>query len=190
VRTAAQVQELALPVERHLLFLRQPIAEVLDLQGLAEVLADLDRLVPRLLDPLEGLVVGHDPRHLRLDLRKIVLRDRPWQTEVIVKPVLHRRPETELHPLKQPHHRPGHDVGTRMPHDSQGFRVLRREQPQPDLPLFRKAVVHPDNVAIHLGSHCGLGQPCANPLGNVRRTQVMRRLKRQATPIGQHYMQH
>ena len=122
MRPAAQIDEFSLPIERHRRVIFQPGIDVLHLEILAQLLAQLQRLVARLFQPLERLISLDDLGHLGLDLRKIFLRERPRQHHVVIKPAAHRRPERQLHAGKHPHHGPGHHVGTRVPHHAQAPR--------------------------------------------------------------------
>ena len=94
-----------------------------------ELLADLQRLGPRHFEPLERLVGLDDLLHLGFDRRKVFLRERLGQLEVVVEAAFDRRPEGQLHALQEPHHRPGHDVGRRVPHHAQRLGVFRGEDP-------------------------------------------------------------
>ena len=71
VRPAAEVDELALPIERHPGMVGQARVDVLDLVLLLEALADLQRLAARHFDPLERLIEVDDLLHLGFDRRKV-----------------------------------------------------------------------------------------------------------------------
>ena len=58
VRTAAQIDELALTIERDGRFFGQPVRKVLHLQRLVQIAAELDGLLAIHLDPLERLVLA------------------------------------------------------------------------------------------------------------------------------------
>ena len=53
--------------------------------------------------------------------------ERLGHLEVVVEAAFDGRPEGELHALLQPHHRPGHDVGRRVPHHARRLGVLLRQ---------------------------------------------------------------
>ena len=109
VRPAAKIDELALAIERHGRLRRQPsLFQVLDLQRLAQIAAELDRRLAVHFDPLERLVFLDDPGHFGLDLREVGLRQGVLHLEIVIEAVGHRRPEGQLHALEQPHDRPGH----------------------------------------------------------------------------------
>ena len=125
VRPAAQIDELALAVERNGRLVRQPsLVDVLHLERLAQIAAELDRLLAVHLDPLERLVLLDDPGHLGLDLREVGLRQGVLHLEIVIEAVGHGRPEGQLHALEQPHDRPGHHVRTGMPQQIEGLGVL------------------------------------------------------------------
>ena len=167
VRAAAEIDELALPVERDLAMVGQAGFDVLDLQALAQVLAELQGLVAVHFDPLERLVFLDDPGHLGLDLGEILFGEPPLGLEIVVEAVLDRGPEGQLHAVEQPHHRPGHDVGAGVPHDVQGLGVAAGDQPQGDLAFFGQEGVGADELAIDLGGQGGLGQARADFGGNI-----------------------
>ena len=177
VRPAAEIDELALPVERHAGLFGQPLAEVFHLERLAQVLEELDGLVPRHVYPLEGLVFGDDPRHLGLDLRKILGRKRVLHLEVVIEAVVYGRAEGQLHALEEPHHRAGHHVGGGMPQDAQGLGVLTGQQPQANLALGGQRHVGPRELPVHLGRQRGLSQPRADLRGHVDGPHGMRELQ-------------
>jgi len=124
VRAATEVQKLPLPVERDRGLIFQTVFDVLDLERLPQLAAELDRPGPRLLDPLERLILLDDLGHFGLDVGEILLGDRPLELEVVIEAVVDRRPKGQLHPVEKPHHRPGHHMGGRVAHDLQGLRVL------------------------------------------------------------------
>ncbi len=128
VGAAAEVDELPLPVERQRRMGGEPDRDVLGLERLVESADDLDRLLPRHLDPLEGLVGGDDPPHLLLDGRQVLVGDRPGGPHVIVEAVAGGGPEGQFHVREEPHHRPGHDVGGGMPHHRQRPGVAREQR--------------------------------------------------------------
>ena len=73
MRAAAEVEELALPIERHGRVIGQPRLNVLDLVFLLDPLADFERLRAGHVDPLERLIEVDDFFHLGFDRRKIFL---------------------------------------------------------------------------------------------------------------------
>ena len=91
-----------------------------------QIAAELDRLLPVHLDPLERLVFRDDLGHLGLDLGEVGLGQGVLHLEIVVEAVGHRRPKGQLHALEQPHDRPGHDVGTGMAQQIEGLGVFGR----------------------------------------------------------------
>ena len=124
---------------------------MLCLEGLVEASDDLHRLLPRHLDALEGLVGGDDLLHLLFDPGEIVIGDRLGRAHVVVEAGPDRRPEGQLDPRKQPHHRPGHDVGRGVAHHRQGARVAREEPFDQRLALLRQRSVEADGLPIEEG---------------------------------------
>ena len=174
VRAAAEIDELALPIERNGRLLGQPVFEVLHLQRLPQIAAELDRLLAVHLDPLERLVLLDDPGHLGLDLGEVGLREGVLHLEIVVEAVGHRRPEGQLHAVEQPHHRPGHHVRTRMAQQIQGLGVLAGDQAKGDLAVGGQRLVGPHQAAVHFGGQRGLGQTRADVGGNVDRSNATR----------------
>jgi hypothetical protein len=130
VPAATEVDEFALPVKRQARLTREAGLDVLDLELLAEFLAEFERFGPRHFDPLELLVRGDDLLHLCFDLRKIFLGDRLRQREVVIEAGGGGRPECQLHAVVEPHHGLGHHVGRAVPHHGERFGILLGEQPQ------------------------------------------------------------
>ena len=99
VRALAHVEERAVPVEAQLLqaLLARELAGVLGLEGLAHLAVDgRHRRVERQIVVREGLPGGDDLAHLGLDGRQVRLADGLREDEVVVEPVVDRRPEAEL----------------------------------------------------------------------------------------------
>ena len=84
------------------------------------------------------------------------------RSQVVIKAVVDRRTEGQLHALEQPHHRPGHHMGARMPHDPQGLGIFFGQQPQRHFAVARQRRDGIDRLAIDFGRHGGLGQAGAD----------------------------
>ena len=173
VGPAAEIDELALPVERDLAMVGQAGFDVLDLQALAQVLAELQGLVAVHFHPLERLVFLDDPGHFGLDLGEILFGKPPLGLEIVVEAVLDRGAKGQLDAVVEPHHRPGHDVGTGVPHDVQGLGVATGDQPQGDLAFFGQEGVGADDLAIDLAATVALARrgpiSAAISMGRTRR---------------------
>ena len=122
--------------------------DVLDLQRLGEVADDLHGLRPRHLDPLESLVGLDDPPHLGLDRRQVIVGDRPRGSHVVIEALAHSGAEGEFHVLKEPRHRPGHDVGRGMPHHGQRPGVAGVERFELDRAVGRQRRVEAHRLAV------------------------------------------
>ena len=153
VRPATEIDKLPLAIERQRGKLGEARLDVLCLEGLVEAGDDLHRLLPRHLDPLEGLVGGDDLPHLLFDPGEIVVGDRLGRPHVVVEPGPDRRPEGKLDAWKQPHHGPGHDVGRRVAHHRQGARIARKKPLDERLAMLRKGSVEPDGLSIEEGGN-------------------------------------
>jgi hypothetical protein len=125
VRAAAEVDELALAIERQRRVGGESRLDVLGLEGLVEAADEVGRLRPGHLHPLEGLVGLDDPPHLGLDRRQVLVGDRPRCPHVVVEPLPDRGAEGEFDAVEEPHHGPGHHVGRGVPHHRQGAGVAR-----------------------------------------------------------------
>ena len=174
MRPAAQIDEIALPVERDLAMVGQAGLDVFDLQPLAQVLAELQGLVAVHFHSLERLVFLDDAGHFRLDQGEILFGKPPLALEIVVEAVLDRGAKGQLDAVVEPHHRPRHDVGTGVPHHVQGLRVAAGNQPQGDLAFLGQEGVRAHDLAIDLGGHGGLGQAGADFRGDIDRADAAR----------------
>src|SRR5712692_9062319 len=113
VRAAAEVDELALPVERHPG--RVEPLEDLDLVGLAALAEEADRLLARELLALERIVRLRDLAHDGLDLLEVLGRERLRLREIVVEAVFDRGTDRHLHAGEQALHRLGHHVRGGVP---------------------------------------------------------------------------
>ncbi len=129
VRSATQVDELALPVEAERIVLGQPRLDVLDLQLLIQIVAQFDGFVAVQREPLERLRLLDDLLHLLFDPWEIIVADLMLQVEVVVEAVGQCRPERQRNAGIQPHHGPSHHVRTRVPQHAQGFGIAVGQQP-------------------------------------------------------------
>ena len=177
VRPAAQVDELALPVEAKVGVPAQHLVDVLDLEFLLQVGAQGPGLGGRALEPLERLGGGDGLLHLRLDPREVGLGDRGRRIDVVVEPVGQGRAEGELGAGEQAHDRPGHDVGGAVPQDLERLGVAVGEDLERRLRrVGGQFAVEVHDLAVHLGGDGGLSQPLADRLGHVARPGARRDL--------------
>jgi len=129
VRPAAQVGERTVAVKGDGLDAIVPheVLDQLDLVVLALGPEALDRLRRRQLAALERLVGLDVLAHPRLDALEVVLGelDPVRELEVVVKAVLDRRPDRDLHPRVELHHRRGEHVRRVVADEPEGVGVLR-----------------------------------------------------------------
>ena len=123
MRAAAQVEPVALVVERDRLAFRNVIEQV-QLVALAQRLEAPAGGRPAHDLALERLVGGDDLRHPRLDPLEVLGRERLVAGEVVVEAVLDRRPDRDLGAGVQVLDRLGHDVGAVVADDRQRRLVL------------------------------------------------------------------
>ena len=78
-------------------------------------------------------------------------------------------PKASLAPGEEPQDRPGHDVRGRVPQDVERLAVLRGQEPQLDRPAVAvlQRPVEVDDRAVGHGGDRRLGQPLADPLGDL-----------------------
>ena len=121
VRTAAQIDESALPVERHL-FALGDVCDDLGLVGFSLRLEELDGLgaLPDL--PHDGLVARDDFAHARFDELEILRGERFLAGEIVVKAVLDGGPDGDLRLREKLFHRFGHRVSCVMAQHLQALR--------------------------------------------------------------------
>ena len=170
VRSATEVQKLALPIKRYGLVLLEPFFDVLDFELLLHVAADLQGLVPRLHEPFKRLVFLDDLLHFRFDGRKIVFRKRLIQIEIVVIATLDGRTEGQLDAFAQPHDRSRHHMSTGVPHNPQRLGVLFGEQAKCDFAVRGQLLVEANDGLVYFSSQSGFGQARPNIGSNVARS--------------------
>jgi hypothetical protein len=134
VRTTAEIDEVALPIERHALGV-DPL-EDLHLERFAALTEKGNRLRPRHLLALEGQVGPHQGTHLVLDAREVLRCEWLRPGEVVVEAVLDGGTDGDLHTGEQPLDRLGHHVrgGVSQSRERRGIAVELAGQL--DMPLF------------------------------------------------------
>ena len=132
VRSAAEVDELSLPIKADGRMLGQARVDVFDLEFLMQAVAEIAGLLAVEDKPLEWLGVLDDFFHLVFDAGEIVLAEFMRAVEIVVIAVRERRAEGEVHVWEKSHHRAGHHVGTRMPQHAECFGIAIGQQPQFD----------------------------------------------------------
>ncbi|MBA7565787.1 hypothetical protein ES708_07472 [subsurface metagenome] len=111
VRTPAEIGEGILGVHRDLLLLGK-FPDQLELVGL--IRKHLYRFFPRHGLAGEGILPPNDFPHPLLDLFEVFGLQRLRKVEIVVEPILDRRPDGDLGAGKQLQHRLGHDMGGGM----------------------------------------------------------------------------
>src|SRR5947208_9442587 len=134
VRPAAEVDEVALRVERHRR--RDEALEDLDLVTLAAPPEELDRLRARHLLALERQVGFHDLAHDLLDLGEVLRREWRRAVEVVVEAVLDGGTDGDFHLGKQSLHGLGHDVRGGVTEGRERRRVAVELAGQPEMTIF------------------------------------------------------
>jgi hypothetical protein len=132
VRTQAQIRPGAVAVDAHgvagrdLALLLPDGCDDLALERL--VGEALERLIALDLFTDERLVGRHDLGHARFDRLQVLGPERPWQLEVVVEAVLHRRSDAERGVREQVEHRLGQHVGGGVPEHVQALVVAGQDR--------------------------------------------------------------
>ncbi len=167
VGAAAQVDELALAIEAERILLAEFLVDVLDLELLPHPLHQGTGFRRDPFEALERLGRLDDLAHLLLDAREIFLADRGGGIYVVVEAVFQGGAKRQLGTGKQAQHRPGHDVGARMPQYLEGLGIAVRQQFDFEFSTFGQGQGEVGHLAIHHRSNRRLGQSLANPLGQI-----------------------
>ena len=171
MRTAAQIEPVALLVDLDLLVFRDGVDQ-LDLEALAavakHVLGVLAR--PHLLG--EGFVARDDLAHLLLDRGEILRRERLVAEEIVIKTVLDHRPDGDLGAGPQGLHRLGEHVRGVVANELERARIVSREEL--DLGIVRDRIGKIGELAVQRHGDRALGKRRRNPLGDVEAGGVWR----------------
>ena len=160
MRTAAQVDELAVPEQGDRLALRD-VVQSLQLQLLAHAGEQFPRLLAVDLDPLDLVLLGEDLPHLRLDRLEILRHEGPRKAEVVLVLLgVVPPPDVDLRPGPESLDSVRQHVLRRVAQEDPGLVVLRREQPERARRFKRRAQV--DEAAVELGADRRLRQAGAD----------------------------
>ena len=177
VRAAAEVDELALAVEAEDAVLVQLVVDVLDLEPWPRSSTNWRASGDGQAEPLERLGVLDDPGHLGLDRREVVLGEGPvGQVDVVVEAVGRGRAEGEPRAGEEPQDGPGHDVarssaaGRRAPRGPWASGGGARSAWS--VPFLERAVEVDDRAVGH-GGDGRVGEPLADPLGDLARADAL-----------------
>ena len=121
VGPAAEVDEVALPVEGHAGHVRRQRLQDLDLERLVPLPVVADRLLAGPLLADDRVVRLGEVAHPLLEAAEVLLGEGHVAMEVVVEAVLDGGPDGELHPREQLGHRLGQEVGRRVPERGQGL---------------------------------------------------------------------
>ncbi len=177
VGPAAEVEERPVPVDGDDLV----VVELLEPLELERVVAEeLPCLLLVDAAALEGLIGGHDLRHLGLEGLEVLGRERLVDLEVVVEAVVDGGAEPDPGARADLAHGGGQHVGGRVPEHGQGLGILLREDAQPR--VGEERLHQPDRLVVGDGGERGLGE--ARP---DRRRDVTRRgagLHLEDVPVG------
>ncbi len=164
VGTPAEVDEIALPVDRDLLVGRD-LADDRGLVVFPLIAEKLDGGVPVPHLPAHRLVALGDLGHLGLDGLQILRGEGPPIGEIVVEAVLDDRADGDLGLGEQLFHRLRQQVGGGVPNHFQTFLVPTGKDGDPG--LVRNNMGEIDQPAIHLARHRRFGEIRADVLGDL-----------------------
>ena len=179
VRTAAEVDELPLSIAGDALAGKLP--RDLDLQRIVLPLEDRDRFGNRHLATLDLPVFADDLPHLGLDLPEVFGSERPRGQEVVVVPVLDRRPDSDLDLGKEPPDRLGGQVRRRVAVNRHGVGRLPRHDLERPVGLEGRDEI--DDRAVELAGDRVFRQTRTDPLRDLADRRAFGDLE--GAPVGQ-----
>ncbi len=156
VRTAAQVEPVALPVQADV-FVRGDGCDDLGLVVLAELLERLDRLVARHELALDLEVGLGELVHLRFELRQVFRRERPAEGEVVIEAVLDHGADGDLRFGVHGLHGLREQVRRGVTDDFEPVRVLAGDDRNLRIPVEDVRGIH--ELAVDTAGERGLGEP-------------------------------
>ncbi len=187
VRAAAEVAPLvAMRIERDGLAGRNDIVDDLRFVILADLPEVRDGVVLAPDFAIDGEVAIHDLLHLRFDLREVLRRERLLAREVVIEPVLDRRPDRHLRAGEKFLHGLCEDVGGIVADEVERFLRVDIQQLQRHVAVER--AFHVVELAIHLRDHRPLGQRLGDCLRDRQRRRPIRVFALRA--IGEGYVDH
>src|SRR5262245_58175451 len=170
VRTAAEVDEFALPIEAERWILLQIVVDLFDFVALAQVFHERPRLGGWPLEELERLGVLDDLFHLLFDAREIVLADGSRRIDVVVEAIFQRGAERQLHAGKEAHDGPRHDMRAAMAQHGERFGIFLRQNLEGNFAVAcRQFAVEIDDRAVDLGGDGGLSQTLTDAFRDIAR---------------------
>jgi hypothetical protein len=183
VRAAAQVDEIALAVERHVLALRNR-GDQFGLVVFADRLEEFDRLVARPDFARHREVLLRQFGHALLDGIQVFGRERTLAGEVVVEAVFDHRTDGHLRFREQLLHRISQQVRSRMAQDFQAVGILLGDDRQLCIALDQKGSI--DQHAIDPTGDRRLGQAGADRGRNLGHRQCLRVLAFRSVRQGDH----
>ncbi len=171
MRATADVEPLALPVDREFLARLDDVFDDLDLVLLANGGKGLACLIAAPDLAHDRQVTLHDLGHARLDARQIVWSEGLAAGEVVVEAVFNRRADGHLRAGIELLHRLRHDVGGVVAHQLKGVVILGGDDGEADVAIDAMAGV--DQLAVNLARQRCFGQARADAgchLGHSDRT--------------------
>ena len=166
VRTAAEVEELPLLIERNGFVVAKSHFDMFDFEFLVHVLADLERLVTRLNDPFERFIQRDEFFHFRFDGRKVVFGQRLLHHKVVIESRIGGRTERELDPFFDSHHRASHDVCAAVPHGAECIGAFFGDDFEFDF-FAIDHVIESNRLQIDFAPHGIFGQARTDTFGDI-----------------------
>ena len=156
MRASAEVDEVALAVERDLLA-RRNAGDDLGLVMFTHRLEQAHSGITVHDFSGDGLILAGQLAHLRLDGGKILWSQRAFVREVVIKAVVDDGADGDLKVWEQAFGRVGQQVGRGVPNDVQAIWVFLGDNRKRRVLIDE--VVGVDQLPIHTPGQCGLGQP-------------------------------
>ena len=163
VRPAAEIDEIALTVQREVLALRDA-RDDLGLVLLAHAAEERHRLVARHHAALDRDVGGGQFFHLLLDRGQVLGREGTLEGEIVIEAVLDHRADRDLRRGEQRLHGLREQVRGGMADDLE--RIVRLVGDDGERCVVRDGVRGVDQFAVDARAECGLGQAGADAGGN------------------------
>ena len=160
---AAEIDEITFTIERHLLTRRDGTNQF-RLVLLTLIKEELDRLVAIPDFARHRNILLREFGHALFNGRQIFRREGALVGKVVIKAVVHHRPDRYLRLREELFHRIGQQVGRRVANDFQAVRILVGNDCQIDIAVNQIGSI--DQLAIHFAGQCRTRQTSADAGSN------------------------
>src|SRR5262249_192628 len=160
VRTAAEVDKLAVAIERNLILTFGVLLDEVHFHPIVFGFVLMDRLISRRVLADELLVAFDNFLHGVFDSLQVIRSEWRWTVEVVKESRFRRRTMAELGLWKQLSYSSCQHMRRGMSEYFERLGILVGENPH--LSVFLDRTVQVDNLAVHLGGESGIGQSRGN----------------------------